>query len=396
MKNIKRIDNKKYIIGIMSGTSMDGADACLLEVNKKHFSIPAKNSLVSLKIPDELKNEFRALTIGGENEIHRAQIAGINLSNLYAKAVAKLLQINNLSSQDILVIGAHGQTIRHQPNFKIANKKFGYSVQLLNGNYLAEATNIPVVFDFRARDLASGGQGAPLIPAFHRAIYQQLILQKKVTINESLGFLNIGGMANITICNPQKTIGCDTGPGNCLMDVWININHQKAFDKDGNFAKSGKVNFELFDKLYQHQFFKQKPPKSCGAEEFNLEFINSAIKFINSKKQAKINPADVQATLCLLTATSTVDTIKQLCNAKVQLKKLIVFGGGINNKTLIAQIKNQLPNYQIMNSNEIGIPAQAMESVAFAWLAWQKLLGNNSNVPEVTGAVGGRSLGVVV
>lgn len=396
--SIKAKKTFQHYIGIMSGTSMDAVDVCLLKVSANDFCVEKRNCLVSIKIPTQLKISFQSLLIKGEDEIHRAQIAGINLANLYNTAVAKLLKINKLSAQDITAIGAHGQTIRHQPNNITNQKKAGYTVQILNASVLAEKSKINVVYDFRARDVAANGQGAPLIPAFHLAIYEKLIKQNKLSPNSALSFLNIGGMANISVCIGNKVFGCDSGPGNCLLDWWITLSQKKTFDKNGEFGKSGKVQQKLLNEFLSHPFFKKSPPKSCGAEEFNGLWLN----LCQSKLHINITPEDVQATLTELTAVTIVECLHKVFRKnKIAQEKLslIVFGGGVLNKFLITRINIYLQKYfreiNLASSDNYGFPAQAMEACAFAWFAYKRINNLPANVPQITGAKGGRILGAM-
>ena len=388
--------SKKLIIGIMSGTSMDGVDGSILTINGDDFYLDPKHKSVSNKIPNKTKDQIKSLLIKGDDELHRASIVAIDIAKLYSQVVKKLLAQNNLHPKDILAIGAHGQTVRHQPNINQYSKKYRYSIQLLNPHYLAEEIGITVVYDFRGRDLAAGGQGAPLIPAFHQAIYQNLLSQGKLFKNKPLAFLNIGGMANLTFCQSNRFVGFDSGPGNYLLDSWFNYLKGKAYDKNGNFAKKGEVNQKLLKLISKHPFFLKKPPKSCGTEDFNFQWIWENIKKSKLPIDDLQTGRDIQATLTELTANSISESISKISiSYSNKLHKIIIFGGGVQNKFLLSRLNSKLKNYELIPSDNIGFPAKHMESNAFAWLAWQRINNKPINLSSVTGTKGSRVLGVV-
>ncbi len=361
-------------IGVMTGTSLDGLDAVLAD-----FSYPAPRIIASasLDYPAELRAEMLALQAGssgqGVNELHRSRVAGIQLSQLHVKAVAQLFEDNNLTPKDVAAIGVHGQTVRHAPNADVP-----YTVQLIDASTIAEATRCTVVSDFRARDIAAGGQGAPLVPAFHAALCAAL--------PKPAALVNIGGFANVTLLHADGSLqGFDTGPGNVLMDAWIQLHDGKPYDTDGAWAASGTVNDALLKRLLAHPYFAQPLPKSTGREAFNIAWLHSCLEELDLKR------ADEQATLCELTARSIANALQQYAP---QCTALYVCGGGALNAHLMHRLQTLLP-CPVSTSHALGVAPQQMEALAFAWLARQCMLGLTGNVPNVTGAIGTRVLGVI-
>jgi anhydro-N-acetylmuramic acid kinase len=363
-------------IGLMSGTSLDGVDAVLARIGAAGDT--SLLGSMSTAFTPELRKALLDLQSPGSNEIHRENQAANALAIAYADAVKHLLGQNNLSSADITAIGAHGQTIRHQADLA---HPLAYTHQTLNPALLAELTGIDVIADFRSRDLAAGGHGAPLVPAFHA---QQFAADKNIAV------LNLGGIANLTLLPSKGEVkGVDCGPGNILMDAWIADQQGHTFDENGTWASQGKVNQALLSSMMADAFFAKAPPKSTGRDDFHLKWLQ---KHIGSEN---INSEDVQATLLQLTVDSSLQAV--LCYAP-QTQILIVCGGGARNTALLdlfkartkAVFKNSL---EIVTSDALGIDPQLVEGLAFAWLAWAHKEKRPANLPAVTGAKGPRILG---
>lgn len=355
-------------IGLMSGTSMDGVDAVLLDTASEH---PVLTGHVHHPLSAALRETLLALNAPGDDELHRAAQAANALAQAYASAIVALLARTRAAPSDIAAAGCHGQTVRHRPDA-------GYTLQLLNGALLAEKSGISIVCDFRNRDIAAGGEGAPLVPAFHRAVFAHP--------QKSRAIVNIGGMANIT-CLPAAgaVTGFDCGPGNALMDGWIMAHLQRPYDAGGAWAAGGRLLPELLDRLLEHEFFRRAPPKSTGRETFNLAWLRNALSDQGS-------PADVQATLCELTAEAVCRALDQYC---AEAREVFLCGGGARNDQLRARISALLPQRRVATTDELGIAAEAVEAAAFAWLAARTLAGEPGNLPAVTGARGPRVLGAI-
>jgi anhydro-N-acetylmuramic acid kinase len=360
----------------MSGTSLDGIDAVLAEINSV-----GKTRLIqshSLVFEPSLKHEFLALQSETQNELHREHLAANALAKAYAQACEQLLEIQGIDASQICAIGAHGQTLRHQPH---SSPYISYTHQSLNPALLAEITGIDVIANFRLRDMAAGGQGAPLVPAFHQ--------QQFFSASENRAVLNIGGIANLTLLAKNEGVrGFDCGPGNLLLDAWIQKNDGQDFDHDGQWARTGIPNPELLAKMRSDPYFAQQPPKSTGRDHFNLNWISGHLEGLS------VAPEDVQASLLQLTIDSIITALKTYAHTT---QTLIVCGGGIKNIALMEllkiQARTQLPNLKIESSAQFGVDPQLVESLAFAWLAWAYLQKRPANVPAVTGAKGLRILG---
>jgi len=370
--------NKPYslYIGLMSGTSLDGIDAVLAKLGpqgdttlmgavSKPFTPPLRKALLDLQSP-------------GPNELHREKQAGNALAVEYAQAVQDLLTQMKVQARDISAIGAHGQTIRHQADL---THPLAYTHQTLNPALLAELTEIDVIADFRSRDLAAGGHGAPLVPAFHA---QQFSADKHIAI------LNLGGIANLTLLPINGEVqGFDCGPGNMLLDTWIADQQGHAFDKDGNWALQGQVNQTLLTSMLADPFFSKAPPKSTGRDHFHLQWLQNQIGLEN------INAEDVQATLLHLTAIAALQAVVKYAP---QTQKLIICGGGARNTAMMNvfithSTKLFASPLEIVTSDTLGIDPQLVEGLAFAWLAWAHKEKRPANLPAVTGAKGPRILG---
>ncbi|QWD90596.1 anhydro-N-acetylmuramic acid kinase [Polynucleobacter sp. MWH-Braz-FAM2G] len=362
-------------IGLMSGTSLDGIDAVLAKIgsNGETSALDA----ISTPISPDLRKALFELQSPGPNELHREKQAGNALALAYANTVNQLLKKTNLKASDIAAIGAHGQTIRHQPHLG----DMAYTHQTLNAALLAEKTGIDVIADFRSRDIAAGGHGAPLVPAFHAQQFPS---------SENLAILNIGGIANLTLL-PQdgEVSGFDCGPGNMLMDAWIHEHQGNTFDKNGEWALQGSANELLLMKMLADPYFAKTPPKSTGRDDFHLAWLQEKLGDENYLAE------DVQATLLHLTVDSI---LKSLLRHAPQTQKLIVCGGGAKNIALMnllhtkAQLLFKYP-LEISTSDSAGIDPQLVEGLAFAWLAWAHKEKRPANLPAVTGAKGLRILG---
>jgi anhydro-N-acetylmuramic acid kinase len=350
----------------MSGTSLDGVDAVLVDFSKAKADCIAT---AYIAYPEALRQEILALHDRGTDELHRAATVSNRLAALYADATAAVLGTTDPSI--IQAIGCHGQTVRHAPCD-------GYTLQLNNPALLAERTGISVVADFRSRDIAAGGQGAPLVPAFHEAVFGFPTSSRVI--------LNIGGIANATALGAMgRTIGFDCGPGNMLMDAWTQRHLGQPYDANGQWGSQGHVLDALLSRLLAHEFFAAPPPKSCGREQFGLSWLTS---FLDGSER----PADVQATLCELTAKTIAQAIFKWCG---QANELYVCGGGAHNQLLMRAIRRHAPGIAVAKTDALGIPADWVEAIAFAWLARQTCLGLPGNLPEVTGARGKRILGAI-
>ncbi|MGQ0577313.1 MAG: anhydro-N-acetylmuramic acid kinase [Betaproteobacteria bacterium] len=360
--------SKMHFIGLMSGTSLDGVDAVLMD-----FSGNANRVIGNAFFPydDSLRAQLLALHQPHAGELHDAAVLGNQLARIYAHAVDELLRKTGFVHQDIVAIGCHGQTIRHRPDA-------GYTIQLGNGALLAELSRISVVCDFRARDIAAGGEGAPLVPAFHAAVFSNSSVHRVV--------VNIGGIANLSDLPPATNVrGFDTGPGNVLMDAWIQRHLGRPFDKDGAWAMSGRVDDKLLDALLGHEFFSRKPPKSTGRETFDLPWVEQHLT-------GREKPENVQATMLALTATSIARSVLAYCSGTTEV---YLCGGGARNSALIAALKAMLPAVHITLTDKLGVGADWVEACAFAWLAHQALQRQPGNLPAVTGARGLRILGAI-
>ncbi|HEV2612460.1 MAG TPA: anhydro-N-acetylmuramic acid kinase [Noviherbaspirillum sp.] len=364
-------------IGLMSGTSLDGVDGAIASFDPGPGVAVRTLGTSYIPFPSGLRDDLLALQSSGENEIHRESLAANALAGFYADCVTKLLETSLLPSSAIKAIAVHGQTIRHRP-------ELGYTRQTGNPALLAELTGIDVIADFRSRDIAAGGQGAPLVPAFHQAAFGNK--------DESRVVANIGGIGNISILsNDDDVIGFDTGPGNVLMDAWICRHQDKAYDSDGAWARSGQVLPELLQLLCAEPYLDLPPPKSTGRDLFNIDWLMSRLVRFGSA-----NAADVQATLTAFTATTLADAIHRHAP---QARAIYVCGGGAFNSHLMQQIAAALHargNAAVVESTErLGVSPNHVEALAFAWLAHRFISRLPGNLPAVTGARGPRILGAL-
>ena len=365
-----------FYIGLMSGTSLDGIDAVLAKIGPNGET--SAQDAVSTPFSAELYTALVELQSPGPNELHREKQAANGLAIAYAQAVNLLLEKTGLKAAEISAIGAHGQTIRHQPYL---GDNLAYTHQTLNAALLAEKTGIDVIADFRSRDLAAGGHGAPLVPAFHA---------QQFASSENLAIVNIGGIANLTLLpNGGEVSGFDCGPGNMLMDSWIFDQQGNLFDKNGAWAAQGKSNAVLLQKMLAEPFFSKAPPKSTGRDDFHLGWLQEKLGNENYLTE------DVQATLLHLTTHTILET---LARHAPQTQKLIVCGGGAKNTALMNLLKTKASDFfksslEIVTSDTAGIDPQLVEGLAFAWLAWAHKEKRPANLPAVTGAKGPRILG---
>lgn len=364
--------SKQFFIGLMSGTSLDGVDGVLADFSGSQPRVLAHHAM---PFEPALKQELLALNTPSNNELHRAALAANSLVRVYAQIVQALLEDTQTTASDICAIGAHGQTVRHQPG---AFDGTGYTLQLNNPALLAELTGIDVVADLRSRDIAAGGQGAPLVPVFHQGIFSQA--------NRTVGVLNIGGIANLSLLHANgDVLGFDCGPGNALLDHWCQAHTGYAFDNNGAWGASGSVIEPLLQAMLTEPFLHQAPPKSTGRDLFHPNWLADQLS-----GYADANAADVQATLTEFTARACVnDVLRHAADAS----ELIVCGGGALNGLLMQRLQAGLPNVRVLSSAERGMPPLQVEAAAFAWLARQTVLGLPGNLPTVTGAQGARILG---
>ena len=357
-------------IGLMSGTSLDGVDAALVQFNNEQQPFVLKTHF--LAYPTDLRAAILALQHPTENELETTALMANTLANLYADAVHQLLEIAKIKPNEVAAIGCHGQTIRHRP-------ELGFTLQIGNSAVLAEMTGITVVSDFRSRDIAAGGQGAPLVPAFHQAIFSHSTLNRAV--------INIGGIANITyLSQSSPLIGFDSGPGNMLLDAWIKQHKNLNYDANGAWASTGQVIEPLLATMLSEPFFNLTPPKSTGRDLFNDKWLKKHLAG-NSYQ-----PQDVAFTLVSLTALSIHHALMQYC---CEVDEVYLCGGGAHNTLLVNQLQSLLSNKKVETTDKLGIGLDWVEAIAFAWLAELCLNHHTASLPEVTGAKGARILGAI-
>ena len=385
---------------------MDGVDAVLVD-SSKGFAPLAQHSV---PFSQELKRRLLALNSPGENELHASAMAANEISRLYASAVNTLLDSQSLQAKDIVALGAHGQTVRHQPGRQDA---VGYTLQLLNAALLCELTGIDVAYDFRARDVAALGQGAPLVPAFHDALFAK--------DHAFVAVLNLGGISNLSWLppkllrteqntrdlhssnEPRKVIGFDAGPANVLLDAWCEEHTGAPYDKDGQWASLGHIHPQLLQSMLSHPYFKLPPPKSTGRDLFNPAWLQEQLKacFSANPSDSSPSPQDIQATLLELTARTCIDALRGQCNGLEAPESLIVCGGGAHNKVLLQRLVELcgqdpfMSRTQVQSVEALGYGVHLIEAMAFAWLAYKRVRLEVANAPSVTGALGPRILGAL-
>ena len=370
-------------IGLMSGTSLDGVDAALVDLESAPKLIDTRYTA----FPTDLREELLRLHATGHAELHRAALVSNRLGMLYAETVQRLLSQTNASPRDIAAIGCHGQTVRHRPDE-------GYSLQLNNASLLAEYTGITVVSDFRSRDIAAGGNGAPLVPAFHAACFRDASKHRAI--------VNIGGIANVTALAPREgtpagadkeTTGFDTGPGNMLLDAWAREHLGAERDEGGGFAASGVVIDALLKTFLADPYFDTAPPKSTGRDRFNVAWLREKT---GRHATTALRPQDVQATLAELTAQSIAEALRRWCP---RTQEAYVCGGGAHNDDLYRRLSRHLlagpERVSLSSTQELGMHPDWVEAMAFAWLAQQAIERRPANLPQVTGARGPRILGAI-
>jgi len=364
-----------HYIGLMSGTSLDGVDGVLAAIQsdgrmqvQAHAFRPFNTGL---------RAELLALNQSGPDELHRSALAANALVQVYAEVVAQLLEARQMPASRIVALGAHGQTVRHQP---LLHDGTGYTLQLNNPSLLAELTGIDVVADFRPRDLAAGGQGAPLVPAFHQGVFG--------APGQTVAVLNIGGISNLSVLAASGQVsGWDCGPGNALMDHWCQRHTGQAFDRDGAWAASGQVINALLEALQQEAYLHQQPPKSTGRDLFNPAWLEARLQDF-----ADASAVDIQATLTAFTAQACIQDVRR--NAP-DAQRLIVCGGGAFNLHLMRLLQQGLSGMDVVSSESQGLPPLQVEAAAFAWLAFKCIRREAASLPSVTGARGARVLGAI-
>ena len=355
----------------MSGTSLDGIDIAVTEI------LPPRQvrllGACCIPFPGSLRTDLLALCSPGANEIYRAGITGQAWARLAASGVTALLEQLQLSPRAIVAIGSHGQTVRHHP-------QHGFSLQIGAPALLAELTGIDVISDFRSRDIAAGGEGAPLVPAFHDWLLRDPAVTRTL--------INVGGFANLTIMRPgESATGFDSGPGNVLLDYWIHLHQGKPYDHAGEWARSGTFLPELLDSMLRDDYFQRTGPKSTGREYFNPQWLHQKLG-----EYSDAAPEDVQATLVELTARSIALAANRYA---LDSQALYLCGGGARNTLLIERLAYHLPDTQVLTTSELGVDPDWMEAMAFAWLAWRYSERQPGNLPAVTGAAGERILGAL-
>ncbi|MFU0444578.1 anhydro-N-acetylmuramic acid kinase [Pseudocitrobacter faecalis] len=358
-------------IGVMSGTSLDGVDVVLAAIDE---SSVAQLASLSFPIPIELKEAVLAVCQGQQLTLSQFGQLDTRLGRLFADAVQALMTQEKLQPEDIVAVGCHGQTVWHEPTGTAP-----HTLQIGDNNIIAAQTGVTVVGDFRRRDMALGGQGAPLVPAFHHALLAHPTERRMI--------LNIGGIANLSLLIPGQPVrGFDTGPGNMLMDTWIWRNQKKPYDKDAAWASEGKVLLPLLQEMLCDPYFAAPAPKSTGREYFNYGWIERVLGQFPG-----LRPQDVQATLAELTAT----TISEQVLLSGGCDRLLVCGGGSRNPMVMTRLAGMLPGTEVAATDAYGISGDDMEALAFAWLAWRTLAGLPGNLPSVTGATHESVLGAI-
>ena len=374
---ISRMSN--LFIGLMSGTSLDGVDGIIGDF-AAHGGRPVMQIIAHAHRPFDrsFAAELMALNSSGVDEFHRGALAGNALARDYAAVVADLLSQASVPASQIRAIGAHGQTVRHRPGEFDGT---GYTLQLNNPALLAELTGIDVVAELRSRDVAAGGQGAPLAPAFHRAVFAR--------VGETVAVLNLGGIGNVTaLLADGATLGFDCGPGNALMDHWCVLHRGEAFDRDGAWAATGRLDTSLLKRMQSDPFFGKSPPKSTGRDLFNPSWLQRMM----AAGTTSADPADIQATLAELTAWSASDAIARYAPLAATV---LVCGGGALNGHVMRLIATHCARAQVRPTDSEGLPASEVEAAAFAWLAKAFIDRQPGNLVAVTGAKGPRVLGAL-
>ncbi|NOQ94157.1 MAG: anhydro-N-acetylmuramic acid kinase [Methylophaga sp.] len=365
-----------YYIGVMSGTSLDGIDIAIADFSDSgEFDFIAAQTF---PIPTELHAKLLQLITHQETSLENLGAIDIALGQLIGQLINQFLIQHQLCSDDIIAIGSHGQTTFHSPN-----GSYPFSQQIGNANVIAEVTGITTIADFRQRDIAAGGQGAPLVPAFHQALFS--------SSDEDRVIVNIGGISNLTIIpfsSDMPVIGFDTGPGNVLLDHWTQSQLKEPYDRGGQWAASGQCNDEYLSLLLDEPYFEQTIPKSTGRELFNSKWFE---KVTNPYKHT-INPVDVQTTLVELTARTISDEIQAYASSNY---RVFICGGGAHNDYLLTRLQDFLGGNQVSTTEVIGLHPDWVEACAFAWLAYRTMNKQAGNLPSVTGATHPVILGAI-
>ena len=368
-----------FYVGLMSGTSLDGVDGVLARFDDPTICVICAHAHRAFDSAD--KRELLALNSTGLDELHRAALAANALARYGAEVVADLLELAGVDASSVVAIASHGQTVRHRPG---EFDGVGYTTQLNNPALLAELTGIDVIADFRSRDVAAGGQGAPLVPAFHRAIFA-------TDASECIAVINIGGISNISVLNIDgTTLGFDCGPGNALMDHWCQLHTGADFDDHGAWAAGGTVDSALLTKLQSEPYFFRQPPKSTGRDLFNSAWLQQGLNA--APHHAQVSTQDVQATLSELTAWACAKDVRRYAPLA---SRVVVCGGGAFNRFLIQRLAEHLAGVDISSSEAYGMPVDQVEAAAFAWLARAFVMRHSGNLASVTGARGPRILGAL-
>lgn len=362
-------------IGIMSGTSLDGVDVVLADLTAGVVRLKAH---LHRDFAPELRAALGELQASGRDELHRAAIAAQHLGRTYALAISELLHRAGVEASEVRAAGIHGQTVRHQP-------EAGYTVQLNAPATVAELSGIDIVADFRSRDIAAGGQGAPLTPAFHAAVFRAPFARAVV---------NIGGIANLTglpaLAGEEAVIGFDCGPGNVLLDHWIARQRGERMDAGGAWASTGHTHAGLLEALLREPYFAREPPKSTGRDLFNGQWLDRQLERFDPG--TAIDPRDVQATLTRLSAVTIARAVERYWP---QAREIVVCGGGAFNGCLMRMLAEECAPLPVTSSGALGVAPDHVEALAFAWLAREHLAGRSSSLPDVTGARGPRRLGAL-
>jgi anhydro-N-acetylmuramic acid kinase len=368
-------------IGLMSGTSLDGVDGVLAQINEQGQMQVLAHAFTPFDAP--FRASLLTLNQSGPDELHRGALAGNEVSRHYARVAHDLLKQTSHQPENITAMGAHGQTVRHRPlefDGDEQHPAVGYTIQLINAALLAELTGIDVVADFRNRDLAAGGQGAPLVPAFHQGVFGQA--------GACVATMNIGGISNISVLQADGAVqGWDCGPGNALMDFWCQTHTGQPFDRDGAWAASGQVHDGLLARLLREDFLSRTPPKSTGRDLFNPAWLARHLDAFTG-----LAAVDVQATLTEFTARACALDVQRFA---AEARSLIVCGGGALNGHLMRRLSELLPGVTVVSSDTQGLPPLQVEAAAFAWLAFKTLRRETASLKSVTGARGARVLGAI-
>lgn len=366
-------ESGELFVGVLSGTSVDAVDAALVRIGQS-IELVATHTL---PYPAELRAELLKLAVPGDNEIDRLGSADVAVGRHFAQAVKTLLAESGVDRASVRAVGSHGQTVRHRPRLAVP-----FTLQIGDPNVIAAETSLPVVGDFRRKDMALGGQGAPLVPAFHAAIFGQP--------GEARAVVNIGGIGNITVlpADPAAPVlGFDTGPGNTLLDAWCRRHVGTPMDYEGRFAASGRVREELLHTLLDDEFFRRAAPKSTGPEHFSPAWLDERLHDCQRNFDGPhlySVPADVQATLVTLTAQSIADSVQATLGARGV--GVFICGGGARNPVLMRALQERLPGCRVQTTAALGVDPGWVEAMAFAWLARQRMHGEAGNCPAVTGA----------